>query len=227
MKKVKKIFAFALACMMMFVLQTPANAAEKASVQGVKQAQATVQAGTFKHGVTGLYYYSYDKTATVHIQSTASEYYRYQVQLLNYTKKKVLATEYGSYISFNLKRNQLYYYRVRATSYDYSTGDYVPVSNWSYGYGINTGVCTARLSGKKIKIKTPKIKGVKKLTLYMSTNSQKGYKKIKTVKAGGTVTLSKFNKKAFKKYKDYYYYVVSAKKQSKFTQSFYIRTVYR
>ena len=61
----------------------------------------------------------------------------------------------------------------------------------------------------------------------MSTNSQKGYRKIKTVKAGGTVTLSKFNKKAFKKYKDYYYYVVSAKKQSKFTQSFYIRTVYR
>ncbi len=34
-------------------------------------------------------------------------------------------------------------------------------------------------------------------------------------------------KKSFKKYKDYYYYISSAKKQSKFVHSFYIRTVYR
>lgn len=227
MKKITKIFALALACMMIFALQTPTHAAEKASVQGVNQPQVTVQAEKFTHGVTGLYYDSSSKKATVYIQTTSSSYYRYQVQLLNYTKKKVLATEYGSYISFNLKKNQLYYYRVRATSYDYSTGQYVPVSNWSYGYGINTGICSIKLSGKKVKIKTPKIKGIKKLTLYMSTNKQKGYKKVKTVKAGSTVTLTKFNKKAFKKYKDYYYYVVSTKKQYKFGHSFYIRTVFR
>lgn len=227
MKKITRIFAFALACIMIFALQTPTHAAKKASVQGVDQPQATVQAEKFAHGVDGLYYNSSSKKATVYIQTTSSSYYRYQVQLLNYTKKKVLATEYGSYISFNLKKNQLYYYRVRATSYDYSTGQYVPVSNWSYGYGINTGICSVKMSGKKVKIKTPKIKGIKKLTLYMSTNKQKGYKKVKTVKAGSTVTLTKFNKKAFKKYKDYYYYVVSTKKQYKFGHSFYIRTVFR
>ena len=111
---------------------------------------------------------------------------------------------------FTLKKNQLYYYRVRATSYNYSTGQYVPVSNWSYGYGINTGVCTVKLSGKKVRIKTPKVKGVKKFTLYMSTNRTKGYKKIKTVKSGKTITVSSFKKKSFKKYKDYYYYISSA-----------------
>ena len=131
------------------------------------------------------------------------------------------------YAFFTLKKNQLYYYRVRATSYNYSTGQYVPVSNWSYGYGINTGVCTVKLSGKKVRIKTPKVKGVKKFTLYMSTNRTKGYKKIKTVKSGKTITVSSFKKKSFKKYKDYYYYISSAKKQSKFVHSFYIRTVYR
>ena len=61
----------------------------------------------------------------------------------------------------------------------------------------------------------------------MSTNRTKGYKKIKTVKSGKTITVSSFKKKSFKKYKDYYYYISSAKKQSKFVNSFYIRTVYR
>ena len=47
----------------------------------------------------------------------------------------------------------------------------------------------------------------------MSTNRTKGYKKIKTVKSGKTITVSSFKKKSFKKYKDYYYYISSAKKQ--------------
>ena len=47
------------------------------------------------------------------------------------------------------------------------------------------------------------------------------------MKSGKTITVSSFKKKSFKKYKDYYYYISSAKKQSKFVHSFYIRTVYR
>lgn len=45
----------------------------------------------------------------------------------------------------------------------------------------------------------PKVKGVKKFTLYMSTKSDKGYKKVKKVKPGKTVVISKFKNKAFKK----------------------------
>lgn len=209
MKKITRIFALALAFVMAFALQAPVNAAEKAAVNQEK-AQATVQAGSFTHRVQSLYYNSSTKKASLTIEVNSSGVYRYQVQLLNYNKKKVVATDECSlYAFFTLKKNQLYYYRVRATSYNYSTGQYVPVSNWSYGYGINTGVCTVKLSGKKVRIKTPKVKGVKKFTLYMSTNRTKGYKKIKTVKSGKTITVSSFKKKSFKKYKDYYYYISS------------------
>ena len=138
MKKITRIFALALAFVMAFALQAPVNAAEKAAVNQEK-AQATVQAGSFTHRVRSLYYNSSTKKASLTIEVNSSGVYRYQVQLLNYNKKKVVATDECSlYAFFTLKKNQLYYYRVRATSYNYSTGQYVPVSNWSYGYGINT-----------------------------------------------------------------------------------------
>lgn len=230
MKRITRIFVFILACMMMFALQVSTNAAGKVSVQKVNQSQATVQEEKFTHGVDKLSYNLSNKEVTVFIKVRCSEekdWHSYEFQLLDYTKKKVLATKYidfGGYAGFKVKRNQLYYYRIKAYScLKVEDGD-VPVSNWIYGGGINTGICSVKLSGKKIKIKTPKIKGVKKLTLYMSTNIRKGYKKVKTVKPGSTVTLAKFNKKAFKEYEDYFYYIVSSKKQSKFLQSFYIKT---
>lgn len=233
MKKMKKIFAFALAFMMASALQAPVNAAEKATVQAVNQenVQATVQANTYTHGVYSLYYNTTSKKAplTIGVTSNASDsyYYKYQVQLLDYKKKKVIAESTCSvYAFFNLKKNQLYYYRVRATAYDYRQGRYVPVSGWSYGHGINTAICTVKLSGKKVKIKVPKVKGVKKFTLYMSTKSDKGYKKVKTVKPGKTVTISKFKKKAFKKGKYYYYNVASNKNQTRLKHNFYIYTRY-
>ena len=229
MKKITRIFALALAFVMAFALQAPVNAAEKAAVPVMdREMEATTMMTDVINQNFAPYYNSSTKKASLTIEVNSSGVYRYQVQLLNYNKKKVVATDECSlYAFFTLKKNQLYYYRVRATSYNYSTGQYVPVSNWSYGYGINTGVCTVKLSGKKVRIKTPKVKGVKKFTLYMSTNRTKGYKKIKTVKSGKTITVSSFKKKSFKKYKDYYYYISSAKKQRKFVHSFYIRTVYR
>ncbi len=69
-----------------------------------------------------------------------------------------------------LKKNQLYYYRVRATAYDY-TQKKICSCFWP---GLMVMVLILlyvrlKLSGKKIKIKVPKVKGVKKFTLYMST----------------------------------------------------------
>lgn len=231
MKKVTRIFALALACVMAFALQAPVNAAEKAVVQsiGQEQAQASVQADSYRHGVEGLYYYKTSKKVdlTIKVTSNSSNIYNYEVQVLDYKKKKIVAKDTCSlYAFFTLKRNQLYYYRVRALSYDYSKGAYVPVSSWSYGHGINTAVCSVKLSGKKIKIKVPKVKGVKKFTVYMSTNQKTGYKKVKTVKAGKTVVVSKFKKKAFKKGKNYYYNIASNKNQSRLIHSFYIYTRY-
>lgn len=231
MKKITRMFALALAFMMVFALQVPVNAAEKATVQAVNQgqAQATVQADTYTHGVRSLYYSKSSKKAslTIGVTSNSSNYYYYEVQLLDYTKKKVVAqSTCASYAFFDLKKNQLYYYRVRATVYDYTQGGYVPVSDWSYGHGINTAVCTVKLSGKNVKIKVPKVKGVKKFTLYMSTNSKKGYKKVKKVKPGKAVVVSKFKKKSLKKGKYYYYNIASNKNQSRLVHSFYIYTRY-
>lgn len=230
MKKITRIFALALAFMMAFALQAPVNAAEKTAVQPVKQeqAQATVQADTYSHGVDNLYYSSSTKkiSLTIGVKSSSSNSYRYEVQVLNYKKKVVAQDTCYTYAFFTLKRNQLYYYRVRALAYDYSKEAYVPVSSWSYGHGINTAVCTVKLSGKKIKIKVPKVKGVKKFTVYMSTNKESGYKKVKTVKSGKTVTVSKFKKKAFKRGKYYYYNIASNKNQSRLIHNFYIYTRY-
>lgn len=227
MKKITRLFAFALACMMAFALQAPVNAAENVANQG--NAQANVQADTYTHGVSNLYYNKSTKRAslTIRVVSNSSNSYQYEVQLLDYTKKKVIAQDNCAlYAFFNLKKNQYYYYRVRATAYDYTQRSYVPVSDWSYGYGINTAICTAKLSGKNVKIKVPKVKGVKKLSLYMSTNSDKGYKKVKSVKPGKTVLVSKFKKKKLKKRKTYYYNLASNKNETRFKRSFYIDTRY-
>ena len=72
MKKFTKIFAFAMALMMVFALQAPVSAAEKGAVQAVNQEQAQ---------------------ATVQVTSNSSNHYTYEVQLLDHTKKKVIAQD--------------------------------------------------------------------------------------------------------------------------------------
>ena len=99
MKKITRIFALALAFVMAFALQAPVNAAEKAAVN---QEQATVQAGSFTHRVQSLYYNSSTKKASLTIEVNSSGVYRYQVQLLNYNKKKVVATDECSLYAFLL-----------------------------------------------------------------------------------------------------------------------------
>ena len=101
MKKITRIFALALAFVMAFALQAPVNAAEKAAVNQEK-AQATVQAGSFTHRVRSLYYNSSTKKASLTIEVNSSGVYRYQVQLLNYNKKKVVATDECLCMHFSL-----------------------------------------------------------------------------------------------------------------------------
>ena len=88
MKKVTRIFALALAFVMAFALQAPVNAAEKAAVNQEK-AQVNTQAGSFTYGVQSLDYNSLTKKISLTIEVNSSGLYRYQVQLLNYNKKKV------------------------------------------------------------------------------------------------------------------------------------------
>ena len=90
MKKITRIFALALALEDVTDESVCEDAAEKAAVNQEK-AQATVQAGSFTHRVQSLYYNSSTKKASLTIEVNSSGVYRYQVQLLNYNKKKVVA----------------------------------------------------------------------------------------------------------------------------------------
>ncbi len=212
MRKVTKFFAAALACMMAFALQAPVNAAQagetKAVVQSVNDqssAKASVQGDV-------SYKISYLTTSSVGISFNNPDGYRILVKLYNYKKKQIAQMYCYSYASFSVKKNQVYYYRASAYQYQAETGQYVQVTNWSAYKGFNTVKCSLSLkSGRRVKIKTPKVKGVKRFTLYMSTKSDSGYRKIKTVKAGNSIIISKYKGKKFVKYKNYYYKVVPNK----------------
>lgn len=75
---------------------------------------------------------------------------------------------------------------------------------------LSVGAPTAKVSknGSGIKISWTKVQGAKKYEVYMSTTSNKGYKKIGTVSSKKTsLVVNKFKGKNFQKYKNYYYYV--------------------
>ena len=84
-----------------------------------------------------------------------------------------------------------------------------PTSGWSEPKAFVTATDNKfKFKGIKNKkacsIKVPKIAGVKNYTVSMSTKRDKGFKKVKTLKPGKKLTMTKFKKKAFKTGKTYY-----------------------
>lgn len=146
----------------------------------------------------GLYDLGYDYAKI----QFGDSYYRKEVQLLDQSGTKVVKTTSATYLaSFSVKKNKVYFVRFREV---YSNGT---KSAWSGKISF----CTMKLgrklkSGKKIRFKVPKVKGVKKFKIYMSTKLDSGYKKIKTLKPGKSFKVGKFRGKKFKFYKNYYYW---------------------
>lgn len=145
----------------------------------------------------------------------------YQVKLLSVKKKTVATDDCYTYTSFNTKPNRVYYVQYRKVSYD---GVY---SKWSKRIPVVTmNKVTLSLTSKKskkVRVKLPKIKGVKNYTIYISTSKNKGFRKVKTVKK--SVILSKYKGKSFKYSKTYYYKIVpkvGSKKSTSFIGNFYI-----
>lgn len=66
-------------------------------------------------------------------------------------------------------------------------------------------------TGRKVRIKMPKISGVKSYKVYMSYKKDRAWKKLKTVKAGKSIVVSKFKGKALARNKKYYYKIVPSK----------------
>lgn len=104
-----------------------------------------------------------------------------------------------------LRKNQVYYYRAQTMT----TLNGVPTSGWSEAKAFTTAE-SGKFKFKGVKgqkactIKVPKIKGVKNYTLYLSKKSDAGFKKVKTIKPGKKIKLTKFKKKAFKLGSTYY-----------------------
>lgn len=83
------------------------------------------------------------------------------------------------------------------------------------------------MSSSSVKVTWKKAKNAKKYEIYVSTNSKKYFKKAATVKSSArSYTVKKYNKKALKAYKKYYFKVraVNGKKKGKFSKVKYIRT---
>lgn len=74
-------------------------------------------------------------------------------------------------------------------------------------------VTKAKVSRNKLTVKWQKVAGATGYDVYVSTKSQSGYKKVKSVSSKkSSVTLTKFNKKKFSSKKKYYVYVATKKK---------------
>ncbi len=221
MKKITRIFALALAFMMVFALQAPVNAAEKAAQVGT--GVETAPEATVMTDVTTQYFalsaYPYGNTASFKVV-VPQDVSGVQLRLYNYKGKQIAYKNVESsyyttyrYADFNVKKNQAYY--VRAVSYITVNGQttYGKLSSPRAFVNLNRNAFKAKTrymnnNTKRFVIKLPKkskFKGIKNFTIYMSKKSDTGYKKYKKVKAGKTITISSFKKKKFRTAKDFYY----------------------
>lgn len=139
--------------------------------------------------------------------------YGYQVQILSKAKKKISTKTVSSYASFSVKKNKIYYYRVRLVRDPY--GDRTAASDWTKARPVAT-IKSYKISApsRKLKIRVPKYKGIT-YNIYMSTKKSSGYKKIKTLKPGKSYTISKYKGKKFALYKTYYYKITPVYKKRK------------
>lgn len=221
MKKLRKslgLFAAAFAMCMVFALGAKVNAAQK-SIEGgilIDEGNLTTQPmvgnmATDNFAISSAGIYTSSISVAV-VCPTDADYV--EVELCDRNGAHI-ASDDGvlSHAFFdNVKNNTVYLYRARAYTrdYDYTTGQYVTTyGNWS-GFRafvkIKTKQGKSKISGsrKQISFKLPKIKGVKKYTITMSTKEDKGFKKIATAKPGKKITVSKFKKKNLKRFKTYY-----------------------
>ena len=164
---------------MIFTLQIPANAATK-------------QARTSK-GVYGYIEELTDEYVSIECKDTQDE--EFEVQVRDNTGKEVFSQREIGYFFVELSKNKLYSFRVRGMKINYDTDSYDPYTPWSNSVYFSTAQYKLKQVGKtkKAKITTPKVAGISKYTVYMSLKKNGGYKKVKTVKAGKSITAGKIH----------------------------------
>ncbi len=222
MRKITRIVAAVLALMMVIAVQVPVNAAEKTAVATLNK---EVEATTMMTDVTNQNFAPSYKSDTeiCYAVGVPADVTGVQVCLYNYKGKKVATqnvfpASYGAvvrYVRFKIAKNKTY--TIKARTYLTVNGTTI-YGNLSKARAFTTLVnIKARYkanyrTGKKsytvILPKAKNVKGIKSFTVYISKNRDKGFKKVKTVKPGKNVTISKYKGKAIKTVQTYYIKVV-------------------
>lgn len=166
-----------------------------------------------KSGIKDAYIYKNEAHISVNDKSGYyADGYTYDIYKVSGNKKiKSIKTTSGfpTYKNNAFKKKDLFKVRVK----NYSTGSdgtkyYSGWSSWYY-FSTHDLIKSAKKSGSGIAVKWNKINGASGYKIYASTNRDKGYKVVATIKKGKTTsaTFKKYNKKALKKGKTYYVYV--------------------
>lgn len=204
LRKSLELFAAAFALCMVFALGAKVNAADvEMQIGNADAGKGQVQ--TMAIPDFAISYISSDKS-----QASFSIAYQYgtwtRIGVFDENDRLVAYDDALSYATVTgLQKNKVYYYRAQTVSDEYGT----PTSQWSDAKAFST-IDSKKIKFKGVKnqkactIKVPKVNGVKNYTLYMSTKYDKGFKKVKNIKPGKKIKLTKFKKKSFKIGKRYY-----------------------
>ena len=177
-----------------------------------KQAKATVQYASIPAKVET----SSSGDIFITVKNISDDYRAdYDMRVLDSKGNVVEVSEQNGGITYfsYLKKNRLYYYQIRETrtaAYPWEedfTGEWTKKVPFVIAQYQLSQVGT----GRKVRIKMPKISGVKSYKVYMSYKKNKAWKKLKTVKAGKSIVISKFRGKALARNKKYYYKIVPSK----------------
>lgn len=177
-----------------------------------KQAKATVQYASIPAKVET----SSSGDIFITVKNISDDYRAdYDMRVLNNKGNVVEVSEQNGGITYfsYLKKNRLYYYQIRETrtsAYPWEedfTGEWTKKVPFVIARYQLSQVGTRR----KVRIKMPKISGVKSYKVYMSYKKDRAWKKLKTVKAGKSIVVSKFKGKALARNKKYYYKIMPSK----------------
>ena len=208
MKKFRKsigLFAAAFALCLTFAVGAKVNAAdvhaEVGSVVDKKDEMSLMNVSSY-----GLsYVYTDGRTAGFDIAYDYDGQYT-RIGVFDVNGRLVGQEDALSYALISgLQPNKLYYYRAQTVS---GKGG-VATSAWTNPRAFTTildkKVKVKGVENKKaFTVKVPKVAGIKNYTISMSTKRDKGFKKVKTVKPGKKIKITKMKKKSFKFGKTYY-----------------------
>ena len=177
-----------------------------------KQAKATVQYASIPAKVET----SSSGDIFITVKNISDDYRAdYDMRVLNNKGNVVEVSEQNGGITYfsYLKKNRLYYYQIletRTSAYPWEE-DFTGEWTKKVPFVIARYQLSQVGTGRKVRIKMPKISGVKSYKVYMSYKKDRAWKKLKTVKAGKSIVVSKFKGKALARNKKYYYKIVPSK----------------